>query len=92
MSPQCTPTQLYFHALGRRDVIARFDGGRITSDVGGTLLREMDLRLGLLDCPPPGLPARSGRYYVADSFRSQRIKPFEGRRKRVKGAESTEKQ
>ena len=49
MSTQCTPTQLHFHALGRRDVIGRFDGGRITSDAGGMLLRETDLRLGFLD-------------------------------------------
>ncbi len=49
MPTQCTPTQLQFHALGRRDVIGRFDGGRITSDAGGVLLRETDLRLGVLD-------------------------------------------
>lgn len=49
MPTQCTPKQLQFHALGRRDVIGRFDGGRITSDAGGVLLRETDLRLGVLD-------------------------------------------
>jgi len=49
MSTQCTPAQFHFHTLGRRDVIGRFDGGRITSDAGGVLLRETDLRLGLLD-------------------------------------------
>ena len=49
MSTQCTPAQLQFHAFGARQVIGRFDGGRITSDAGGLLLRETDLRLGLLD-------------------------------------------
>ncbi len=49
MSTQCTPAQLQFHAFGARQVIGRFDGGRITSDAGGLLLREADLRLGLLD-------------------------------------------
>ncbi len=49
MATQCTPTALHFHALGRRQVIGRFDGGRLTSDAGGVLLRETDLRLGLLD-------------------------------------------
>ena len=49
MATECTPAQLQFHALGRRDVIGRFDGGRITSDGGGVLLRETDLRLGLMD-------------------------------------------
>ena len=47
MSTQCTPAQLQFHAFGARQVIGRFDGGRITSDAGGLLLRETDL--GLLD-------------------------------------------
>ena len=49
MTTQCKPEQLEFHALGGRDVIGRFDGGRITSDGGGLLLREVDKRLGLLD-------------------------------------------
>ena len=50
MTTECKPEQLAFHALGRRDVIGRFDGGRITSDGGGLLLREVDQRIGLLDC------------------------------------------
>lgn len=49
MTTECIPSQLEFHALGHRDVVGRFDGGRITSDGGGLLLREVDLRLGLLD-------------------------------------------
>ena len=49
MKTECNPEQLEFHALGRREVIGRFDGGRITSDGGGLLLREVDQRLGLLD-------------------------------------------
>jgi hypothetical protein len=44
---ECKPEQLEFHALGRRSVVGRFDGGRISSDGGGTLLREADLRIGL---------------------------------------------
>lgn len=49
MNTECNPEQLEFHAFGRREVIGRFDGGRITSDGGGLLLREVDQRLGLLD-------------------------------------------
>ncbi len=49
MRTECNPEQLEFHALGRRDVVGRFDGGRITSDGGGLLLREVDRRLGLLE-------------------------------------------
>ena len=48
MSTQCTPEQLEFHALGRREVVGRFDGGRITSEGGSLLLREVDVRIGVL--------------------------------------------
>ena len=39
---ECNAKSFGFHALGRRDVVARFDGGRITSDAGGLLLREVE--------------------------------------------------
>ena len=47
METQCTGEQLEFHPLGRRSVSGRFDGGRISSDAGGVLLREVDKRTGL---------------------------------------------
>ena len=47
MKTQCTGEQLEFHSLGRRSVTGRFDGGRISSDAGGVLLREVDKRIGL---------------------------------------------
>ena len=37
MNTECKPKQLEFQSLGRREVIGRFDGGRITSDGGGLL-------------------------------------------------------
>ena len=46
MKTECDPNQLEFHALGRRSVIGGFDGGRITSDGGGLLLREVDQAAG----------------------------------------------
>ena len=49
MKTECTPEQLEFLSLGRREIIGRFDGGRLTSDGGGLLLREVDMRIGLLD-------------------------------------------
>ena len=49
MNTECKPKQLEFQSLGRREVIGRFDGGRITSDGGGLLLREVDRCIGLLD-------------------------------------------
>ena len=48
METECTPTQLEFHALGRRDVVGKFDGGTITSDAGGLLLRESEKRTGIM--------------------------------------------
>jgi len=49
LETQCTGEQLEFHALGRRLVTGRFDGGRISSDAGGVLLREVDQRIGLTE-------------------------------------------
>jgi len=48
METQCIPTQLEFHALGKREVVGKFDGGNITSDAGGLLLRETEKRTGIL--------------------------------------------
>ncbi len=48
MDTQCIPTQLEFHALGNREVVGKFDGGNITSDAGGLLLRETEKRIGIL--------------------------------------------
>ena len=48
MPTQCTQKSFAFHSLGKRDVVARFDGGRITSDAGGLLLREVEQKLGVL--------------------------------------------
>lgn len=46
---ECTQRELRFRAPGRREVVARFDGGDITSDAGGLLLGEVDRRIGLLE-------------------------------------------
>ncbi len=48
MTTQCTPEQLEFQSFGRRRVTGRFDGGRLTSDGGGLLLREVEQRLNVL--------------------------------------------
>jgi hypothetical protein len=48
MKTECTPTQLEFHALGRREVVGKFDGGSITSDAGGLLLRETENKTGII--------------------------------------------
>lgn len=48
METQCSPTQLEFHSLGQRKVVGQFDGGTITSDAGGLLLRETEKRTGII--------------------------------------------
>ena len=45
---ECHQTAFAFHPLGPREVVARFDGGTITSDAGGLLLREVERRTGIL--------------------------------------------
>jgi hypothetical protein len=49
MQTECIPGQLEFEGLGKRRVVAGFDGGAITSDAGGLLLRETDRAVGLLE-------------------------------------------
>jgi hypothetical protein len=39
---ECNQESFEFHALGRREVVGRFDGGQMTSDGGGLLLRETE--------------------------------------------------
>jgi hypothetical protein len=45
---QCQEDSYAFQGLGRRDVVGRFDGGSITSDAGGLLLREVESRSGII--------------------------------------------
>jgi hypothetical protein len=46
---QCNPPDLFFQDLGSREVVARFDGGQVTSDAGGLLLREVEHRFQFID-------------------------------------------
>jgi len=48
MQTECTDQTFQFQALGRREVVARFDGGPITSDAGGLLLREVERHTGII--------------------------------------------
>ena len=45
---ECTQSTFEFSSHFSRQVVARFDGGTITTDGGGLLLRETDRRLNLL--------------------------------------------
>jgi hypothetical protein len=45
---ECTQSSFGFEACGSREIVARFDGGTISSDGGALLLRQTDQRLNLL--------------------------------------------
>ena len=62
MPTDCNPQTIAFTPLGRRQVLAEFNGGRITSDAGVLLLREMACRSRLFErmagcIPDPREPA-----------------------------------
>ncbi len=46
---ECTPESFSFQPLGRREVVARFNGGAISSDGGVLLLREVEERTQIID-------------------------------------------
>jgi hypothetical protein len=48
MTTECTQVAFEFQHLKKRDIRARFDGGMITSDGGGLLLREVEKRTAIL--------------------------------------------
>jgi DDE family transposase len=45
---ECIQSSFGFKACGSREIVARFDGGAISSDAGAFLLRQTDKRLNLL--------------------------------------------
>ena len=45
---ECNQSSFGFEASGRREIVARFDGGTISTDGGAFLLRQTDMRLNLL--------------------------------------------
>ena len=48
MTTQCNQEWFEFHPLNERQVVGRFDGGEITTDAGGLLLREVEKRTRII--------------------------------------------
>ena len=72
----CNPDPLRFSTLGPKNVIADFQGGRLTTDAGALLLREVGDRLGLFDALDAAIPdPRHPIFIVHDrkSLLAQRI-------------------
>ena len=60
---ECNQEVFAFQGLSHRKVTADFSGGYVTSDGGGLFLRELDLKLGLIQ-------------RLADCFRDLRYAPL----------------
>jgi hypothetical protein len=48
MTTECTQEPFPFHPLNQREIRGQFDGGSITSDAGGLLLREVEKRTKII--------------------------------------------
>ena len=53
---ECNDQALHFSRLGSKAVLADFNGGRLTTDAGALLLRELGDKLGLLDALDAAIP------------------------------------
>lgn len=49
MNTDCNAQRFLFQGPARREIVASFDGGRITSDGGALLLNQTDRKLGLIE-------------------------------------------
>ena len=73
---ECIRKGIGFTTLGRRRVVADFLGGRLTTDAGALLLREVDRKIGLLDAVNDCIPdPRDPRYTMHEqrAMLAQRI-------------------
>jgi hypothetical protein len=73
---ECNQSGFGFEACGSREIVARFDGGTISSDGGAFLLRQTDRRLNLLprlaECFLDGRNQKQVEHSIAEML-SQRI-------------------
>jgi hypothetical protein len=73
---ECIQSDFGFKACGKREILARFDGGTISTDGGAFLLRQTDQRLNLLprlaECFLDGRNQEQVRHSILEML-SQRI-------------------
>lgn len=73
---ECNTKRMDFTPQGRRQIVADFLGGRLTTDGGALLLREVDRRLGLTDAINECIPdPRDPRFTIHEqrTMLAQRI-------------------
>ena len=46
---ECSATTIRIEGAGRREIVARFDGGRISSDGGALVLGEVERRVRVME-------------------------------------------
>ena len=62
---ECTTQRVCFSGIKRRQIVADFNGGRLTTDAGVLLLREVDRQIGLIDAINECVPdPRDPRYTI----------------------------
>jgi hypothetical protein len=76
LATECTQSSFEFGGVWSRSVVARFDGGKITSNGGGLLLQQVERRMNLIsrlsDCFLDGRDRRRVRHGVREML-AQRI-------------------
>lgn len=76
LATECTQSSFEFSGVWSRAVVARFDGGQITSNAGGLLLQQVDKRIDLLhrfsQCFVDGRDQKRVRHGVREML-SQRV-------------------
>src|SRR6202023_3696501 len=76
---ECNQSSFGFEACGRREIVARFDGGTISSDGGAFLLRQTDKRLNLLPRLAGGFLDGRNRNLVGHSIGEMLSQRIDGR-------------
>src|SRR5258708_14536981 len=66
----CNARPLHFSTLPRKAIVADFQGGRLTTDAGALLLREVGDRLGLFDALDAAIPDPRHPLFIVHEQRS----------------------
>jgi hypothetical protein len=66
----CNPVPLHFSTLGSKAVVADFQGGRLTTDAGALLLREVDQTCGLFDAINAAIPDPRNPVFITHDQRA----------------------